>query len=1425
MKRRSRAGREIKGRRHKTPEPGRGNGRKAVHSISSTAGKETKVARLTRERDEALEQQTATSEVLQVINGSAGDPQPVFEAILAKAVRICDAHFGNIHRWDGNAFYLVATHNTPPALAEARRRSPLVASPQTAQGRLVVTKTAVHITDLAADSNYVEARDPTYVTAVELGGVRTLMLVPMLREGALLGSFAVYRQEVRPFTDKQIALVTNFAAQAVIAIENARLLNELRQRTTDLTERTADLTEALDQQTATSEVLQVISSSPGDLKPVFASMLKNAIRICDATFGNIYRWDGEALHLVATHNTPPAFAEARRRAPHRRDDKNQIVTSIFATRTPVHIGDAAAQPGYIDRSDLAAVQSVELGGVRTLLAVPMLKESELIRSFSLYRQEIRPFTDKQIALVTNFAAQAIIAIENARLLNELRQSLEQQTATSQVLQVISSSPGELEPVFRAMLENATRICEAKYGVLYRYDGQHFSLATHIGAGSRLVEFMKRGPITPHSSTILGRMVGSKEVIEIEDARKEHGYLERHPVWVAGVEQDGALSLLGVPMLKENALVGAFVIFRQEVKLFTDKQIGLVKNFAAQAVIAIENARLLNELRQRTDDLGQRTTDLTEALERQTATSEVLQVISRSAGDLEPVFASMLENAVRICDAKFAIMNFPEPGGVRPVAMHNVPEAFAELQGRVVHFGPKHPLTRVAATKEVMHIPDLELYGDEDAVIAKFRELTGARTILHVPMLKDEELVGIVSIYRQEVRPFTDKQVDLVKNFAAQAVIAIENARLLNELRQRTTDLTEALEQQTATSEVLKVISGSPSDLQPVFAAMLDNATRICQASLGTMTLCENGGFRHVALHGAPAAYAELRAREPIVVPKPAQGLGRLAATKRVVHISDIFSEPPEARGGLAEVAGARTLLIVPMLKEQHLVGSFGIYRQEMRPFTDKQIELVENFAAQAVIAIENARLLNELRQSLEQQTATSDVLQVISSSPGELQPVFKAMLENATRICDAKFGVLHLSEDDGFRAVALHNAPPAFADYVRGGLVRPGPKVPLSRMARTKQVVHVADITTEEAYIERDPLAVAGADLGGYRTILAVPMLKESELIGGFVIFRQEVRLFTDKQIELVQNFAAQAVIAIENARLPNELRQRTADLTERTGDLTEALEQQTATSEVLQVISSSPGDLQPVFATMLEKAVRICDATFGDVYRPHGDAIQLVAMQNTPPAFAEALKQTPHYRPSSSVGARMVATKSVVQVTDLAADQDYVERRSPFITAAVELGGVRTVLAVPMVKESELIGAFLLCRQEVRPFTDKQIELVKNFAAQAVIAIENARLLSELRERTEDVVKLNQHLEQRVTDQVGEIERMGRLRRFLPPQVADLIVASSRDNRALLRSARLHRVHRKRRRGRRDRTATRIPRCCGRVHHQVQRHARALRW
>jgi GAF domain-containing protein len=422
---------------------------------------------------------------------------------------------------------------------------------------------------------------------------------------------------------------------------------------------------------------------------------------------------------------------------------------------------------------------------------------------------------------------------------------------------------------------------------------------------------------------------------------------------------------------------------------------------------------------------------------------------------------------------------------------------------------------------------------------------------------------------------------------------------------------------------------------------------------------------------------------------------------------------------------------------------------------------------------EIARLTRELNEAQEQQTATSEVLQVISSSPGDLQPVFEAMLEKAVRICDAKFGNIYRWENDTLRFAAAHNIPTAYTKARRSARFDPASRNPLTRAVSAKELVHIPDMKLSEAYRENDPITVAAVDLAGTRTFLAVPLLKEDELVGLFTLGRQKVRPFTEKQIALVTNFAAQAVIAIENTRLLNELRQRTTDLTERTADLAEALKQQTATSEVLQVISSSPGDLEPVFASMLENAVRICDASFGNIYRMNAGAFSLVAAYNTPPAFAEYRKRLPISAddPKASAG-RITQTKAVVHVADLRTEQAYIEGDPAFVAAA-ELGGVRTYLAVPMLNREELIGGLVLSRQEVRPFTDKQVALVENFAAQAVIAIENTRLLKELRERTEEVVKLNHHLEQRVADQVGEIERMGKLRRFLPPQVADLIVAS----------------------------------------------------
>ena len=454
------------------------------------------------------------------------------------------------------------------------------------------------------------------------------------------------------------------------------------------------------------------------------------------------------------------------------------------------------------------------------------------------------------------------------------------------------------------------------------------------------------------------------------------------------------------------------------------------------------------------------------------------------------------------------------------------------------------------------------------------------------------------------------------------------------------ELAEAREQQTATSEVLRVISGSPGDLRPVFEAILANAARLCEAEFSNLLLAEGDAFRHVASHGAPPKYLEARRRQPLIGVRPGAALDRLVKTKQVVHIADLVTERASDSGVLAKLAGARTLLAVPMLKDGELIGQIGIYRREVRPFTEKQIELVANFANQAVIAIENTRLLNELRGSLQQQTATSEVLQVISSSPGDLAPVFQVMLENATRVCDAKFGNMLLFEGGAFRTVALHNAPPAFAEArQRTPVLRPLPGTGLERVIATKQTVETADAQAEPAY-HADPDRAAFLKLAGARTFVTVPMLKENELVGAIAIYRQEVRPFTPKQIELITNFAKQAVIAIENTRLLNELR--------------ESLQQQTATADVLKVISRSTFDLQIVLDTLVESAARLCEAEMASMNRQFGAAYRQVASYGFSPEFKKFMETHPVELQRGTTVARAIQEKRPVQIPDVLADKDF---------------------------------------------------------------------------------------------------------------------------------------------------------------------------
>ena len=726
----------------------------------------------------------------------------------------------------------------------------------------------------------------------------------------------------------------------------------------------------------------------------------------------------------------------------------------------------------------------------------------------------------------------------------------------------------------------------------------------------------------------------------------------------------------------------------------------------------------------------------------TVTSKVLQAISGSHGQLEPIFQKMLTNAMNICDAKFGILYEFANGQFRAISWKGVPRAYADYVRQWRTWGPANGLGQTMRTKETVHIPDVvegRAYAEGDPGRVATVDLARVRTALIVPMLKDGDLVGAFVIYRQVVRLFTDKQIDLVQNFAAQAVIAIENTRLLNELR-------ESLQQQTATADVLKVISRSTFDLKSVLNTLVESAAHLCEADMAALARPKGSIYRYEAMFGHSREHEAFLSANPAGIDR-GTAVGRTLVEGKVVHITDVLADPEYTYFGGQKLGGFRTLLGVPLLREGAPIGVLVVQRKTVRPFTDKQIELVTTFADQAVIAIENVRLFDEvqartreLSTALDQQTATSEVLGVISGSPGELDPVFHAMLANATRLCEAKFGDLYLMEGDAFRICAQHGAPPAYVEErQRNPVMRAGPGTGVARAAQTRQAVHIADVRAEPAYAECDPMRLATADLAGARTLLAVPMLKENAVLGVIGIYRQEVRPFSAKQIELVTNFARQAVIAIENTRLLGELRQRT-------DDLSESLQQQTATADVLKVISRSTFDLEAVLQTLVELAARLCDANKATITRQKDGVFFRAEAYGFSREFIDYVRDVPVKPERGTVTGRALLEGKIIHIADVLADPDY------SWSEAQRLGGFRTILGVPMLREGIPIGVLALTRDDVRPFTQKQIELVSTFADQAAIAIENVRLFYEIQEKNRQLAEASQNKSQFLSSMSHEL-------------------------------------------------------------------------
>jgi GAF domain-containing protein len=943
-------------------------------------------------------------------------------------------------------------------------------------------------------------------------------------------------------------------ARKALKSEGSRV-HDLDRRLAEAVKREA---EALEQQRATAEILRVMSSSLAQLQPVLDAIAERAARPCDASNGTIILSDGEALRMEAHYG--PLAEQIGTKLP---IDRRTVSGRAFLEGRPLHVDDLSEAADFPLGRQMAA-----RFGIRTFLAVPLVREAVPIGLITMQRTEVRPFSDKQIELLKTFADQAVIAIENVRLFAELQErnrvvikahaqvseTLEQQTATSEILRVISSSPTDLQPVFEAIVTGAARLCDAIDGTILLFDGDTLVRVAHEGPISS-VPVGPFGPLTPGRPS--ARAVLEARTIHVVDLQAE---VDEYPEGSALARSHNFRTVLNVPLVRAAAAIGVIAIRRTEARPFTERQTELLQTFADQAVIAIENVRLFKELEEKNRALTESHAQVTEALEQQTATGEILRVISQSQTDVQPVFDTIVRSAVRLCDGLFSALYQFDGEVLRQVAQHNfTPEALEEVR-RISPVRPTRALGggRAILERAVVLIPDVE--NDPEYPDKAVPRAIGFRSGLFVPMLREGAPIGVIMVARAEPGPFSDNEIELLKTFADQAVIAVENVRLFTELQTSNRELTTALDKQTATSDILRAISRSQTDVQPVFDAILASAVRLLGAYSGVLTRIAGDQIVLAALTSSDdAGDAATRALFPQPLQselskagqwdKMAAGYAQTIRERAPLNIADAHTDPrwPETARAYARVRGYRSWVAVPMLRHDGAIGTISVTRREPGGFTDDEIALLQTFADQAVIAIENARLLSELQartqeltRSVDQLTALGDVGRAVSSSL-DLDTVLNTIVGRAVQLTGADGGTIFEYEEiaEEFSARATLNADEGQSAMLRSTRLRRGEGA-VGQMAVTREPVQIPDIAAEGAYESRIRRVMLAA---GTRSVLAIPLLHEDRLVGGLVVTRRVPGEFTDDVVELLKTFATQSALAIQNARLFREIADKSAQL------------------------------------------------------------------------------------------------------------------------------------------------------------------------------------------------------------------------------------------------------------------------------------------